>query len=809
MARFCKYCGSNISEGAAFCPKCGKNLAQKGADSAGGQNDGTHSGIQNRYVMQGQNQGQPRQFVTPTQARGYSQSVAKKNYKGAFLALIIAASALLVFVITAFLAPGFLLEKAKDPGDDPVEKENKRQEGKTVSLSNGVMTLNGLTVDFSDTGVSDGNATLTEEKEASDEKENGLISDLFSISYDEDVSGNVTVSLPVPEAYDESQGGVLRLGIGRDYTTEDGVVITPFQYFDATISDGYVTASFDPSTYTDATFFGRAEKGETGFIKKSLKSADAKNYGEVKRYVGWFLKDSFYYENGHFEVWYPFNLKINLKDREPFLSDLESIYTFYEEKGYMMGNNYPMEVNISRVIKDEDGCYEKGSITLKASLLFGEEKKGGEAEAVYPSHQTDARELIKHEFFHAIQANYLGWMTNYQPTAKLQQSLWFDEATAVYYEANETGRTSCKQSNDYLEKIWEGLMPDNKFSADAGYGRGPLVAFVTEKLGSEEWIKDVYNSYYEDGTPINDTIRPYFESIPNAATEFYNGVVTGKYCSIAGGLKADHMPGKIYYYIKKRDPYVSCAASELSVTEPDNKKTFEEALKNRESITLKEHDLTLNGTGAHLFGMNISLPTDEIPEDYQVTLYCDGCEVTLYEVSNLNNADPDKLLSGKTLTLKQIKKARDDGRDYLAVVVSSAPIGEKTNTTFKVVLEPADDWLVGKWIEDGEPRYGDEKHYVKFERLDETNFRVTQNMRPSDAGKIYLMRIPCRIKSMDSKTAYMIANDEYFANLDSPPSSDYDRYAFRCELIDKDHIKITFGFGSGTIMHSRAYTREK
>ena len=70
-------------------------------------------------------------------------------------------------------------------------------------------------------------------------------------------------------------------------------------------------------------------------------------------------------------------------------------------------------------------------------------------------------------------------------------------------------------------------MPDDKMSADAGYARGPLVAFVTDKLGSDEWIKTVYNAYYENGTPLNDSIRAYFESIPNAAREFYTGFISG------------------------------------------------------------------------------------------------------------------------------------------------------------------------------------------------------------------------------------------------------------------------------------------
>ena len=720
MAGFCKNCGAPREDGKKFCSNCGIAFDEKKVPGNNAGNQQPRQSMTESFVAQ-RNQphyNQRQQYQTPPPQQVYRHPYVqqpqrppygnmpqkKKSHGGAVFGLILAALAA-VFVITAFFKPGFLRDKVGLNANNKVEIENKRQQGKTVKLSNGVLSLDGLSVDFSGTGASDGSVTLTEEKGASFEKENGLVSELFSISYDEDVSGPVKVTLPVPEEYDASQDGVLRLGIGRDYTREDGVIVTPFEYLDAEISDGVVTAYFDPSMYPETAFFGRADNDETGFVKTSLKSANTKKYGKVKRYVGMFLKNSFYYENGHFEVWYPFNLKIDSKDRELFLSDLESIYSFYEAKGYMMGDKYPMDVNISRAIEDQDGYSEGTSITLKASLLFGEEKKGGKTESVYPSHQTASRELLKHEFFHTIQVNYLGWMAGHSWSAGWQESVWFDEATAVYYEADETGSASSAQSNKFMENVWDGLIPYDKMSADAGYARGPMVAFVTEKLGSDEWIKTVYNSYYEDSKPLNDSVRAYIETIPNAASEFYNGYVTGKYYSAYENIGgADHIPRLFYKAIvKNKSP--RNASSSLTIAEPANKKLLEEAIKNREPFTLEEEEISLYGTAAYLFALNCSLSIDDIPEDYQVSLYCDGCEVSLYEVSTTKKDDLDRLLSGKTISLKQLEEALINGRNYLALVVSNAPIGEKMNTTFKVVLEPSDSTLTGTWSVEGEGSY--------------------------------------------------------------------------------------------------------
>lgn len=751
MPMFCEECGTELKDGVKFCPECGTKVKSQNGNSN-----------QNEASVNGQNiqNGQPKpvnrtqQFISGNQKMPYGspywgakpgnvnpqkfgpqgntnhqnygpnvnvnpQSCApqgsygqrppyanppapqKKKGHGGLILLLILIAAAAVFVITAFFKPGFLREKLGLPGNNAVSIENRRQIGKTVSLSNGLLSLNDMIVDFSATGVADGKATLSEEKAASFEKENGLISELYSITYDEGTSGLVTVTLPLPKDFDESQGGTIRLGIGRDYTREDGVVVTPFEYLEAVIDNGLMTAVFDPSMFPETAFFGRTGDEDTGFAMMSLENADKKNYGQVKRYFGYFWTDGFFFENGHFKVWHPTSLKVDQSDRESLLNDLESIYSFYADKGYMMGSKYPMDVNIAMKIEGMDGYSQGSSITLSAPLLFGNEKK---QEPVYPAHQTASRMLLKHEFFHTIQVNYLGWMAGRSWSAAWQESVWFDEATAVYYEANEAGDAKCAQSDKYVERIWEGLMPDDKMSADAGYARGPLVAFVTEKLGSDEWIKTVYSAYYEDGIPLNDSIRYYFESIPNAAEEFFLGYITGKYCSVYGDHGPEHTPGRFFFAVDKNFPDVDAASSYLSIAEPDNRKALDEAIKKREPFTLDEKAITLNGTGAFLFDLHI-IPMDDIPDDYQVALYCDGCKVSVFEVVRSLNAGTDRKLEGSVISLKEIREAFDNDRDFLSLVVSNAPIGEKADTVFKAVLEPSDSSITGTWSIEGEGSY--------------------------------------------------------------------------------------------------------
>ncbi|MBQ9257397.1 MAG: zinc ribbon domain-containing protein, partial [Acidaminococcaceae bacterium] len=418
-ATFCKMCGAKLKEAAApvqsvcpgcgealppdavFCGNCGMSLEQGGAYASGPatvESDPSYQTQEQEYVQQQaqyqqqaqtqdweypqQQQAQPQDQEYPRQEEPYQHQaqpqfqnresvdsqpqtqLPQKSSRNKMLMAAAAAVILLVVGITGFWKPGYLLDLFRP----------------TAKLENGVLALKDITLDFKQTNLGNGAATMTTVKDKESEEQNGLIGDLYVMKIDKSCQGKVTVAIPVPKEYKpgNNDGQHIKLGIGREYPMVNGKTTRRYSYFDAEVKDGKAVAVIDPAAVAQSTIRNKA-------TEKSAETAP--DLGEYTEYVGYYLKyefmpqygEGYKYSKGHFRLWYNYytltarNHYMGGDDAQKLLSDLEEAYNYYKKNGYAdyVDAFTPIDVYIED-IKDEGGWLSStGEIQLKEKSLFG------------------------------------------------------------------------------------------------------------------------------------------------------------------------------------------------------------------------------------------------------------------------------------------------------------------------------------------------------------------------------------------------------------------------------------------------------
>lgn len=716
----CPECGEPLDPDAAFCGNCGQVLQQGGEyapapattameyqpsyppesqDYSPQQGwvqpqtqDWECSQQQAQYPPQGQQQGwtqqqpQGRDSVQSQQKGRKILTLLQESRK--MLMAAAAAVVLLVIGITGFWKPGYLLDLFRP----------------TAKLENGMLALNDITLDFKQTNLKDGAATLTTVKDKEEEIQKGLIGDLYVMKIDKSCQGKVTVAVPVPKEYKpgNNDGLYIKLGVGGDYVLADGKTTRRYRYFDVEIKDGKAVAVIEPVALAQSTIRN----------KTSVKPAEQKpDLGEFTENIGFFWKqigkipevlygESYQYSKGHFRLWYDYNLDNATRnayltnvfmgggEAQNLLSDLEEAYNYYKTHGYAkhVDTYTPIDVYITRLDKDgeegDEGGWDplSGNIQINESSVFDKSYK----QHYEGAHRTNTRTTIYHEFFHAVQQSLLGYMV-YASNSK--KSNWFDEATATHFERivkpNEISHNGLK--NFY--RLWEGPIPEESddpiISGHDGYGRGLLIDYISSKLGGDDWIKACYENWSADCNKLKSYMKQIAPSLADFSANFYMEVVRKLGPSQAGGYYTSCQKPS------KEDTYLSAIRLQM------DDKTKEKIANGEEDafpVVFTAPSFELGGYGGHVvalvssyvFDMKKIDLTENFPDKCQLKLETEGdCRIQVIKFKG-----KDEVISSNDTIIKDFKGQIDKGYKFLVLVTSARPA--KQNVVLKATLEKED-----------------------------------------------------------------------------------------------------------------------
>ena len=694
----CPGCGEALSPDAAFCSNCGRRL-QQGAEYVPAASEApitmeyqpSYPPEAQHYSQQqdwGQPQTQPQEWEYPqqqaqypsqAQQQGWTPQQPQKSSRNKMLMAAAAAVVLLVIGITGFWKPGFLLDLFRP----------------TAKLENGTLALNDITLDFKQTNLASGKATLTTVKDKEDEVQRGLIGDLYVMNIDKSCQGKVTVSMPTPKDFKPTTGNgrYIKLGIGRDYELEDGKTARRYSYLDAEIKDGKAVAVIDPAALEQSIHRHKAS------AKSAEKNPDK---GTFKEYVGWFYKEGVFvygegyeYSKGHFRLWYDYhptrfgkNIYMGGDDAKNLLNDLEEAYNYYKTHGYAdhVDTYTPIDVYITRpwnlnVFKKKsegnEGAWDpiSGNIELIESKVFD---NNGRYEGAT---RTKTRATIYHEVFHAVQQSMIG-SKNY--IFDLKKSNWFDEATGTNFERLVSEGLSDNEQAHFW-RLWQGPLPKGSDRED-GYARGLLIRFMSKKLGGDDWIRECYHIWTSDWWQLKRHMAKIAPTDAEFAAKFYLDLIKEV------GQKA--VP---WYYLYSQHPskdeghdhYLSAIRLELDAK---TKERIEKGEEEEKPIVFTSPSFELEGYGGRVIALvtteNKNMKAIDLTENYpdkcQLKLETEGsCRIQVIKFKG-----NQEVLSSNDKVIKDFKGQLNKG--YLFLVLVTSTQSKKQNVVLKATLEKED-----------------------------------------------------------------------------------------------------------------------
>lgn len=723
-ATFCKMCGAKLKETAApvqsvcpgcgealppdavFCGNCGMSLEQGGAFApvpATVESEPSYQSQEQEYVQQQaqyQQQAQTQDWEYPQQQQAQQQDqeyprqeepyqhqaqpqfqnresvdsqpqtqLPQKSSRNKMLMAAAAAVVLLVVGITGFWKPGFLLDLFRP----------------TAKLENGTLALNDITLDFKQTNLVNGKATLTTVKDKEVEVQNGLIGDLYVMKVDKSCQGKVTVAVPVPKDFKQlnDNGVYMKLGIGREYPLTDGKTARFYEYYDATIKDGKAVAVIDPAT----AGLGRHKS------KASAKPAEkAPDLGEFTEYVGIFYKqvgvlpkvffgegynygEGYQYSKGHFRLWYTYNILRKSRnvymggdDAQKLLGDMEEAYNYYKTHGFAkyVDAFTPIDVYIEDT-DDEGGWFPKsGNMQIKEKSVFGENRN----ERYEGTRRDNVRQTIYHEFFHAVQ----------QAIIDNDTTLWFDEATATHFEKVVNPVPIAQNADSNFHLLWGGLIPEQN-TQDEGYARALMIDYISSKMGGDAWIRDCYQLWTADFYNLKTKMKLIAGTEAGFAADFYMEVIK----------ELGNRPFGWYYsssQLSNKPTFLSALRLEMNdKTKEKIKNGAEDALP----VVFTSPSFALGGYGGHVVslasskrvGNTMENLTEKFPDKCQLKIEAEGgCRIQIIRFTFEDNA---KYNIVKGNIIKNFREQTDKGYKFLVLVTSTQP--KKQNVVLKATLE--------------------------------------------------------------------------------------------------------------------------
>ena len=725
----CPECGEPLPPDAAFCGNCGRVLQQGGeyvpapATTATEYQPSYPSESQDYYPQQDWVQPQPQpqpqtqdweysqqqaqyppqgQPQPPIQQQGWTQQPPQKSNRNKMLMAAAAAVILLVIGIIGFWKPGYLLDLFRP----------------TAKLENGVLALKDITLDFKQTNLSNGAATMTTVKDKEEEVQRGLIGDLYVMKIDKSCQGKVTVSVPTPKGFKPSNenGLFIKLGIGRDYSLGDGKITRRYSYFDATVKDGKAVAVIDPAALAQnqlkfltsakpaedkkedigifTVFVGYFFKVDALFrpvpLLENIKVLDNITYGHVKG-------EGYQYTKGHFRVWYDYNENfmqsdvvtskpknvLHEGDMQNLVNDLEEAYNYYKTHGYKehVDTYTPIDVYISQ--KKGKGEGNEGTWDPVTGNIEIEESKLYDSNHRYEGPtRTNVRATIYHEVFHAVQQSLIGSTAYITDSTK---NNWFDEATGTYFEKLVSKRLSDnEQANFWL--LWQGPIPSGS-SKEEGYSRGPLIEYMSNKLGGDAWIKDCLENWSEDYLQLRLYMKKIATTNANFVANFYMELIRefGYVRDASWYYRNCQRPDKT----DGQDRFLSAIRLELDA------KAKEKIAKGEEDampVVFSCPSFELEGYGGRVIalvsteGKNVKNTrdlTEGFPDKCRLKLEAEGeCRIQILRFTTENS----NIVEGNVI--EKFKEQTDKGYKFLVLVTSTQRT--KQNIVLKATLEKED-----------------------------------------------------------------------------------------------------------------------
>ncbi len=513
---------------------------------------------------------------------------------------------------------------------------------KSTSVENGIITLGETIVSFGD-NVSDGEpASLISVKTTEVEEENGLNSELYELTLSKAYKQPLTLTLPVPEDYTGASEEVLLIGLGVECEYESGSYGTEYFYIPADVVDGAASASFIPAELFEAPLYMGNSEG-------TAKPSNMTTSFSLK--CGLFSSVSYFSDGGHFRLYYPMKVNgaffhdiVGSSGRQDILNDLEAVYEKYKTLGYKYNeSDFPMNVQIKSI--DDSGSYHMlfKDITLNINNFTEKYTVGS------------LNPLLWHEFFHYVQGCYTGIFN---------ATKWIDEATASYYEASAKGATFTSLTSQYFEKQFSSALPV-KDTAQDGYARSPLIAFLSKKMGDDTWIK----ATYEKG----GTQEALIEAVGDPSSwvhEYYTAIASGK----IGQESTYTLHKNISTGVLGED-----VGTTMKLSIPDTDKQAEAA--SGEKLVLGSASVTMNGQGSRLVAITIDKDKlKNLPDKIDPSVECKGASVNVISAVGSKSKNCGSSLTG-------LKDSADSKTIYLVVVTSKEPAGVSKSFEVKVKLE--------------------------------------------------------------------------------------------------------------------------
>ncbi len=420
---------------------------------------------------------------------------------------------------------------------------NKRDIQETVQCTaKGTVKTGEASVSFKEEG---GNVLLVEDSAKLPE---GATGRGYSVVLDSGASPEITISMDVKEP---EKGLDTRIKIGLPYVDkygEEGFLWVPLE---TARKGGTVTASADLREFKGAVddfmFKGSSsfEDDTIDFGRRLTDISDAKKIG-VTYAVRFFSENVYQVLSPHkkFSVNIPDSMfnddtgaksgKLRIEDAQRIGEDLEALLDEYKED-FVKNTRSKWPVQVENInYKDAEGGYGGFATDLALTqnrcilyLKFSSLDKGYKNNDKYDNNSCLMYHVLAHEMFHFIQWEY---------TNKALRSLWFDEATAVYYEDDKGDKAGENTKNNYnLDALrqYNGITPATTFftgqeaAEQDGYGRKALIEYLIKTFGDDFMPKFMPDyTVKSSGKPMEDLITKHTgKTMAELTRDYYDTLV--------------------------------------------------------------------------------------------------------------------------------------------------------------------------------------------------------------------------------------------------------------------------------------------